>query len=496
MTAIGERGEQGLSTILIRASLVAGVLAATFGLLPEKTAAQEAVEVAGTVVDDGTGEPIEGATVRLADASGSARETITGLDGTFAFSRVVSGEYTLAVRHLGYEVLSAPVDIGPLAPPRLDVRLQPDAIPLEPLDVDVAGRAPRLVESGFYDRMDEGWGTYFEPAWLEANKAGYDRLGQFLSTLQLRAPQSRCPTVPVFYERVQIGYSAGLGTSRARSLGDPRSWRRPPRHDPNAKKPAVPALLGELSVSDLGAAEFYTPHSKLPFFAWNDSTARCGAIILWSDWTAHLAEIPKIEVKLCEPDGLPGEVVLDGVVEDEVTEVRLPAATVFASYMASGEPDHRRIEVRTDSLGRYRVCDLPEGTAIEMTAAYGPHAGRQSVVAVAAASGEDARLTVPVTSPGFHHRNRHYRGDLGTDRRCANHVGRHRLPRGDEPGGQILSRGPSTGVLPDTGILPGVYESRAGGEVGRGRKRAGCSQAPPNATSATDRVFGLARQCS
>lgn len=151
MTASRERGKQALSTIMIRASLVAVLLAATFGLLPEKTAAQEAVEAAGTVVDDGTGEPIEGATVRLADPSGSARETITGPDGTFAFPRVAPGEYTLAVRRLGYEVLSAPLEIGPRAPPRLDVRLQPQAIPLEPLEVGVEGRPPRLAESGFYD---------------------------------------------------------------------------------------------------------------------------------------------------------------------------------------------------------------------------------------------------------------------------------------------------------------------------------------------------------
>ena len=147
--------------MIVRTSILAAwaALWMASGFVPRDLAAQEAVEVAGIVVDDGTGEPIEGATVRLADLSGSARETITGPDGTFAFSRVAPGEYTLAVRRLGYEVLSAPVEIGPLAPPRLDVRLQPHAIPLEPLEVGVEGRPPRLVESGFYERMEEGWGV-------------------------------------------------------------------------------------------------------------------------------------------------------------------------------------------------------------------------------------------------------------------------------------------------------------------------------------------------
>ena len=399
MTEPLTRDRRGPAAVMVRASLFAAALAVIPAVVPDGMAAQEAVEVAGTVVDEATGEPIDGATVRLADASGSARETTTGPDGAFAFAQVAPGAYTIAVRRFGYELLSTPLEVGAQAPPRLDVRLTPQAIPLEPLEVGVEGRPPRLVESGFYERMEEGWGTYFDPVWMKANKAGYDRLGQFLSTLQLRAPQSRCAQVPVYYDRVQIGFSAGLGTNRHRSLGDPRSWRRPPRHDPNAKKPAVPALLGELSVSDLGAAEFYTPHSKIPFFAWNDTTTWCGAIILWSDWTAHAADIPKIDVKLCEPGGRPGEVALDGIVEDEITEVRLPAATVSARYTLSDRLDRRRIEVRTDSLGRYRVCDLPEGTAVDLVAAYGPHASTRGIVAVAGGGAEATRLTVPVTPP-------------------------------------------------------------------------------------------------
>ena len=386
MTGTRKRDRRGLQATLVRSTLLAVTLAAIVGTAPETTAAQEAVEVAGTVVDDGTGEPIEGATVRLADASGSARETITGPDGAFAFAQVAPGTHTLAVRRLGYELLSTPLEIGAEVPPRLDVRLHPEAIPLEPLDVNVEGRAPGLVESGFYDRMAEGWGTYFEPAWVEANKAGYTFLADFLPNLQLRAPQSRC-AMPVYYDRVRIGVFSAQNPS--------------PRHDPAEKRwPANPALLAELSVSDIGAAELYTSHSKIPFFAWNDTTTKCGAIILWSDWTAHLADIPTIEVKLCEPSGLPGEVALDGVVEDAVTEVRLPAATVSASYTPSGELDRRQIEVRTDSLGQYRVCDLPEGAAVDLAAVYGPHAGGQSVVTVPVARGEETRLTVPVTFPG------------------------------------------------------------------------------------------------
>ena len=76
-------------------------------------AAQEAVRVAGTVSDETTGQPIEGAMVRLADAAGSVRETLSGSTGAFAFEGVPPGGYVIGVRRIGYEGLSLPLDIAP-----------------------------------------------------------------------------------------------------------------------------------------------------------------------------------------------------------------------------------------------------------------------------------------------------------------------------------------------------------------------------------------------
>lgn len=369
------------------------VLAAGHAISYDAASAQEPVRIEGIITEGGTRAPVEGATVRLADPSGSARETITGPDGAFAFAQIAPGTYTLGVRRLGYEVLSIPLEIGPRAPPPLEVQLTPQAIPLEPLEVGVEGRPPRLVESGFYDRMEEGWGTYFEPQWVEANKRGYVRLADFMSTLQMRAPLPRCPQIPVYLDRRPVGAADGSGTSRSYSLNPAGTFSSP--------EAPPPTLLEELSVHDLGAAELYQPGSKIPFFAWDGTSMTCGAIILWSNWTAETPEIPKIEVELCEPAVRPGEVAVDGLVEDEVTRVRLPAAHVFASYGNPGDPTGlERVEtvVRTDSLGRYRLCEIPADVTMELTAAYGPHRGNPSVVV--AEAGVEAGLVVTVTSPG------------------------------------------------------------------------------------------------
>lgn len=375
----------------VRARLLGLTLAAFAGAGgdPPAVAAQETVRVAGVVSDEGTGAPIEGAVVRLADPAGTVRETITDPEGAFAFEAVAPGAYVLGVRRIGYEVLGSPLEVGPDAQ-SLDVRLSPRAIPLDPLEVDVEGRPPRLVETGFYDRMEEGWGTYLEPEWIEANKGGYTRLSHFMSVLQGRAPGLRCPRVQVWLDRRPVGQTDGWGTSRPLSINPEGTYR--------SAAGAPPALIEELSVVELGAAEIYQPGSKIPFFAWNPDSQRCGAIILWSDWTAATVEVPRIDVTLCQPAGRPGEVAVEGFVDDEVTEVRLPAAHVIAAYPMAGGRERVETVVRTDSLGRYRLCDLPAGAELELGAVYGPYEGDR--LAFPAAAGAEVRLGVPVSRPG------------------------------------------------------------------------------------------------
>ncbi len=133
---------------------------------------------------------------------------------------------------------------------------------------------------------------FLEPEWIEANKAGFVRLSDFMSTLQGRAPLSRCEKIPAYLDRRPIGATDGWGTSRSYSLNPAGTFRSPVG--------PPPTLLEELSVYDVGAAELYQPGLKVPFFAWDGSSMTCGAIILWSNWTAAEAEIPVIEVNLSE----------------------------------------------------------------------------------------------------------------------------------------------------------------------------------------------------
>ena len=361
---------------------------------PTVAAGQEPGRVVGVVRAEDTGAPVEGAAVRLAGGDVVVAGTVTGASGAFAFDGIAPGEYVLGVRRIGFAAYSERLEVGPDGAAPLDVRLSLDPVEMAPLEVDVEGRPLRLVETGFYDRLEEGWGTYFEPQWIRTQRVGFIQLAHFLSNLQQRAPLSRCPTVQVWYDRRLIGTVDGWGTSQPASI-DPAGTHQ---------SPVEPAeqLLDELSVADLGAAELYPTSSPIPHFAFNDHTMICGAIILWSDWIAQMGgHVPQIDVKLCEPVGGTTEVTLDGTVEDRLTEVRLPAARIRASFAWAGEedpPELPDLEVRSDSTGRFRLCDLPSGTDVTLAPSYGPHPGEAATLR--AEPGAAARLIIPVTMPG------------------------------------------------------------------------------------------------
>ena len=76
-------------------------LAALAPLLPSPATAQEArpADVAGRVVDVGTGQPVAGASVTV---RGTAARTVTDGDGRFVLHDVPPGEWTWVIERLGY----------------------------------------------------------------------------------------------------------------------------------------------------------------------------------------------------------------------------------------------------------------------------------------------------------------------------------------------------------------------------------------------------------
>lgn len=83
--------------------------------------------IAGKIVDVETGEPLPGASIMLADASGG---TMSNRTGFFSLNRVMSGTHHIIISYLGYESSFRTIDVRPneqvqerfdLAPKRFDV---------------------------------------------------------------------------------------------------------------------------------------------------------------------------------------------------------------------------------------------------------------------------------------------------------------------------------------------------------------------------------------
>lgn len=112
---------------------------------------------AGKVVDQATGNPLPGATVMLADASGG---TSAGPAGNFTLNRLISGSYKIIFSYVGYEAVSKTIRIRPNQHLRQKVYLKPKPVDFTP--IVVTDHLPQLpVDTGDKESIDPD--TPWEP---------------------------------------------------------------------------------------------------------------------------------------------------------------------------------------------------------------------------------------------------------------------------------------------------------------------------------------------
>ncbi len=316
---------------------------------PAPEARQETPEAASRVIgrltDEVDGTPIEGALVTIEPAG---RQAVTDSAGAFALGDVPPGRYELRIRHIAYGTRSLPVEVRAGMTTSLSLRLAPEAIALDPLEVRVEARfRPRyLEERGYYERRERGWGTFFDPVDVERWSTGFARGAEdFLNHLAFQAPSFSplCARTPTYIDGRRVRREEG---------------------------PMADNLLREMSASEIGAVELYTSSVGVPLFAFTDSTTVCGALVIWTRRWREPARLEALSVELCDPGADPGTVTVEGMVTDAYTEVRLPGARVEATLRAQdGSRRERRLSTTADEHGRYRLCDLPAGGSIGLRAA-------------------------------------------------------------------------------------------------------------------------------
>ncbi|HEU4559577.1 MAG TPA: carboxypeptidase regulatory-like domain-containing protein [Longimicrobium sp.] len=207
------------------------------------------------VIDGETGAPLSGASVRLDGVSAG----VSDARGTLRLPLVPAGTHRVEVAMLGRHTAAPEVDLAPGYALSLEVVLEPNVVPLPPVEVIARSRAPRGgVEGNALDEQRE----------REALLAALEVHAQAVKELSTPV---RDPLIP------QV---------RGRELADPTGDGATDAGDggvcvPDLFVDGVPvAYTGAVYLGDLAQPE-HDPRDGPPQFG--EVTSECGAILIWTD---------------------------------------------------------------------------------------------------------------------------------------------------------------------------------------------------------------------
>jgi hypothetical protein len=104
----------------------------TYVIVRSSMIASKYGSITGKISDAETGEPLPGAHIMLADASGGTSSNTTG---HFNLNRMLTGEYEIIFSYLGYEPIRKKITILPDSDVRESIRLNPKQIDVNPIVV-------------------------------------------------------------------------------------------------------------------------------------------------------------------------------------------------------------------------------------------------------------------------------------------------------------------------------------------------------------------------
>jgi hypothetical protein len=223
-----------------------------------RTAAQ-GQSVRGTLVDEGSKQPVAGASVTLlSPQNGTRARTVTDSAGLFSLRTPGGGAYWLRIESLGHATLETrPFVLDRDSDLVLDLATRGEIATLEGVEVQATNRQNRNYAT-FLERQKFGWGRYLGPKEIEKRNPVY------VSDLVVGM-------VPGLQRDVRTGLVAIAARGR---YCIPSVFIDGFRSDPSLDS-SVPA-------SSVRAVEVYNNPSFIPTQL-QASFNSCGAIALWTD---------------------------------------------------------------------------------------------------------------------------------------------------------------------------------------------------------------------
>lgn len=243
----------------------------------------DAGTLTGIIVDEGSDEPIEGATVFLEDLR---RMATTNALGRFTIPSLPPGTVAMEVTRLGYAETHGTVAIRSSRTTDTRIAMATEAIAMEP--IVVVGTRQRMDLPGMDDfemRFNSGWGKFVLAEEIEARMPL--RLSHMLQETGVETISNgrflvmrRTGCAPMVYlddvKLTHLARGGGGGDRRGGSSGM-RYWANP---DASPEEEAAWAV-NLVQPSDVWAVEVYRGPAEVPA-QYLDSNSRCGVILIWT----------------------------------------------------------------------------------------------------------------------------------------------------------------------------------------------------------------------
>ncbi len=223
----------------------------------------------GRVVDRDTGEPVEGAEVRLTTPSGT-RSLLTRWDGRFRVADMPPGPLHLQVEHLAYGAQEKRLSVEPGVAYEFTVKLVEEPIVLEGITVRVHSRPMAGILKGVYERMDRGLGYFLTRDELEA-----------MGSMPVAYAIDRLPRTEI--RRIPGGFRVRLRTCIGKIPAlfvDGALVFRPDEEERDRWGEGQASEFYTLTTSEIEAIEVYSSRATLPA-EFMYSGVRC-AIAIWT----------------------------------------------------------------------------------------------------------------------------------------------------------------------------------------------------------------------